>query len=197
MGMPRPRPTLFEVRKSTNGKWRIVGFVNGVRKQFWFKTEKAVKQAVKDRNSEIVAHGTQATLDPVNRMRALNAIGRLSPFSKTIDDAVDHYVRYLKEHHASVPFSTLATQVREEFKRRLEKNEVSERHAESLEETLRSWKPALVIPSSVKFGRRTFANGFKAFPWQRRRRTSTRDTQIRFSILPWISDTQQSILSPG
>jgi triphosphoribosyl-dephospho-CoA synthetase len=54
MGMPRPRPTLFEVRKSTNGKWRIV-----------------------------------------------------------------------------------ATQVREEFKRRLEKNEVSERHAESLEETLR------------------------------------------------------------
>jgi integrase len=50
---------------------------------------------------------------------------------------VDHYVRYLKEHQASVPFSTLATQVREEFKRRLEKNEVSERHAESLNETLR------------------------------------------------------------
>jgi integrase len=137
MGMPRPRPTLFEVRKPTNGKWRIVGFVNGVRKQFWFKTEKAAKQAVKDRNSEIVAHGTQVTLDPVNRMRALNAIERLSPFSKTIYDAVDHYVRYLKEHHASVPFSTLAIQVRAEFKRRLEKNEVSERHAESLNETLR------------------------------------------------------------
>jgi integrase len=135
--MPRPRPALFEVRKSANNQWRIVGFVNGVRKQFWFKTETAAKQAVKNRNAELIAHGTQVSLDPVNRMRALNAIGRLSPFNRTIDDAVDFYVKYLKEHHASIPFSTLATQVRAEFRRRLEKNEVSDRHAESLEETLR------------------------------------------------------------
>jgi hypothetical protein len=114
--MPRPRPALFEVRKpnedensSSYGKWRIVGFVHGLRKQFWFKSEKDAKQAAKDRNAEVIAHGTQGSLDPVNRMRALNAIERLSPFSKTIDDAVDHYVRYLKEHQTSVPFSTLAT----------------------------------------------------------------------------------------
>src|SRR5271165_4621435 len=138
-GMPRPRPALFEVRKpnedensSSYGKWRIVGFVNGLRKQFWFKSEKDAKQAAKDRNAELIAHGTQVSLDPVNRMRALNAIERLSPFNRTIDDAVDFYVKYLKEHHASIPFSTLATQVRAEFKRRLEKNEVSDRHAESL-----------------------------------------------------------------
>jgi integrase len=135
--MPRPRPSLFEVRKSANNQWRIVGFVNGIRKQFWFKTETAAKQVAKDRNAELIAQGTQVSLDPVNRMRALNAIERLSPFNRTIDDAVDFYVKYLKEHHASIPFNTLATQVRAEFKRRLEKNEVSDRHAESLEETLR------------------------------------------------------------
>jgi hypothetical protein len=56
MVMPRPRPTLFEVRKPTNGKWRIVGFVNGLRKQFWFKSEKDAKQAAKDRNAEVIAH---------------------------------------------------------------------------------------------------------------------------------------------
>jgi integrase len=133
--MPRPRPTLFEVRKPTNGKWRIVGFVNGVRKQYWFKSEKDAKQAANDRNAEVIAHGTQVSLDPLNRMRALNAIERLAPYNKTIDDAVDFYVRYLKEHHASVPFSVLATQVRAEFKRRLSENQVSDRHAESLNET--------------------------------------------------------------
>jgi hypothetical protein len=72
--MPRPRPTLFEVRKSANNQWRIVGFVNGVRKQYWFKSEKDAKQAANDRNAEVIAHGTQVSLDPLNRMRALNAI---------------------------------------------------------------------------------------------------------------------------
>jgi hypothetical protein len=53
-GTPRPRPALFEVRKpnedensSSYGKWRIVGFVHGLRKQFWFKSEKDAKQAAK------------------------------------------------------------------------------------------------------------------------------------------------------
>ena len=135
--MPRPRPTLFEVRKPTNGKWRIVGFVDGVRKQFWFHSEKEAKQAAKDRNDELIAHGSQVALSPLNRMRSINAAERLAPYHKTIDDAVEFYLKYLKQHSASVPFSALATQVRAEFKRRLEKNEVSERHSKSLSETLR------------------------------------------------------------
>src|ERR1700693_1039232 len=135
--MPRPRPTLFEVRKPTNGKWRIVGFVDGVRKQFWFHSEKEAKQAAKDRNDELIAHGYQVALSPLNRMRTINAAERLAPYHKTIDDAVEFYLKYLKQHSASVPFSALATQVRAEFKRRLEKNEVSDRHSESLSETLR------------------------------------------------------------
>jgi integrase len=135
--MPRPRPTLFEVRKPTKGKWRIVGFVDGLRKQFWFNSEKEAKQGAKDRNDELIAHGSQVALSPLNRMRSINAVERLAPYHKTIDDAVEFYLKYLKQHSASVPFSALATQVRAEFKRRLEKNEVSDRHSESLNETLR------------------------------------------------------------
>jgi hypothetical protein len=105
--------------------------------KYWFRDEKSAKQAANDRNAEVIAYGTQVSLDPLNRIRALNAIERLAPYDKTIDDAVDHYLKYLEEHHASVPFSTLATQVRAEFKRRLEKDEISDRHGESLNETLR------------------------------------------------------------
>src|SRR3984893_6624803 len=135
--MPRPRPALFEVRKPTNGKWRIVVFVTVFRKQFWFDSEKETKQAAKDRNDELIAHGSQVALSPLNRMRSINAAERLAPYHKTIDDAVEFYLKYLKQPSASVPFSALATQVRAEFKRRLEKNEVSDRHSESLNETLR------------------------------------------------------------
>jgi integrase len=50
-----------------------------------------------------------------------------------------------------------------------------------------SWKPAFVKLSSARSGPRIFGNGSKASRWRPRRRTSTRDTQIRFSILPSIS----------
>jgi integrase len=50
-------------------------------------------------------------------------------------------VRFYQEHlnslSYSVPFSSLAERVRAEFSRRLDKNEVSKRHAESLRETLK------------------------------------------------------------
>jgi hypothetical protein len=80
--MPRLRPTLFEVRKPTNGKWRIVGFVDGVRKQFWFNSEKEAKQAAKDRNDELIAHSSYVALSPLNRMRSINAAERLAPTIK-------------------------------------------------------------------------------------------------------------------
>lgn len=136
--MPRPRPLLFEVRQPITGtQWRIVGFVNGKRTQFWFKTEKDATQAAADRNAEITAHGTGVSLSPVDRMRAINAADRLVPYGKTIDDAVEHYLTVLKAKSVSISLSTLATRVRSEFTRRVSANEVSDRHAESLNETLK------------------------------------------------------------
>jgi|ERR1700736_386741 hypothetical protein len=60
--MPRKRPALFEVRYSEkpnrDNHWRIVGFVNGIRTQYWFKSERDAKAAAADKNAEITAYGT-------------------------------------------------------------------------------------------------------------------------------------------
>src|SRR4029077_3079700 len=59
------------------------------------------------------------------------------PHGKNVMDAVRHYLDHLNQKSASVPFSTLTSQVRTEFARRIKANEVSDRHAESLRETLK------------------------------------------------------------
>jgi integrase len=138
--MPRPRPTLFEVRYSAkpnrDNHWRIVGFKNGKRIQYWYKTEPEAKAAADDQNAEITAHGTQVSLSSVVRLQAIHAAERLRPYGKTIDEAVNHYVAYLNQIASSVPFSKLAIQIREEFKRRAQNNEASSRHIETMHETL-------------------------------------------------------------
>jgi integrase len=138
--MPRPRPTLFEVRYSAkpnrDNHWRIVGFKNGKRIQYWYKTESDAKAAADDHNAEITAHGTQVSLSSIDRLQAIHAAVRLRPYGKTIDDAVNHYLTYLNQLSSSVPFSKLAIQIREEFKRRARNNEASSRHIETMNETL-------------------------------------------------------------
>jgi hypothetical protein len=141
-GMPRKRPALFEVRDSRkhpnrdNG-WRIVGFVNGIRKQFWFKSQKEAQIAAADRNAEITAFGTQIVLSPSDRVRAVNAAERLAPFGKNLDDAVNFYLSHLKQLESSIPVSELCKVVRAEFDRRLSKNEASLRHKNTMYEALK------------------------------------------------------------
>jgi integrase len=138
--MPRKRPTLFEVRYSAKPNrdnfWRIVGFKDGKRKQFWYKTEEDAEKAAADLNAEITAHGTQIALSSVDRLRAITAADRLQEYGKTIEDAVNFYIAYLDQINASVPFSKLAKQIRDEFKRRAVNNEASSRHIETMSETL-------------------------------------------------------------
>jgi integrase len=151
--MPRPRPTLFEVRYSAqpnrDNHWRIVGWKNGKRTQYWYKSEDDAQRAAEDLNAEITAHGTQVALSSVDRLRAIHATERLRPYGKTIDDAVNFYVAHLEQLTASVPFSKLATHIREEFKRRAKNNEASGRHIETVHETLHKLE--------AKFGDRSVA----------------------------------------
>jgi len=138
--MPRPRPTLFEVRYSAkpnrDNHWRIVGFKNGKRKQYWYKSEEDAKAGADDLNAEIAVYGTQVSLSSFDRLRAIHAAERLRPYGKTIDDAVNHYILYLDQLASSVPFSRLASRVREEFNRRANHDEASPRHIETMRETL-------------------------------------------------------------
>jgi hypothetical protein len=56
----------------------------------------------------------------------------------TVLDWIRHYDAHLKELSKTVPFSVLATEIREEYKRRIEAGEVRGlRHVETLNETLK------------------------------------------------------------
>jgi integrase len=67
-------------------------------------------------------------------------------------DAVRYYLSHLNQLSVSVPFSTLASRVREEFVRRKAANEVSDRHAKTLRETLNKLEAKFVnrLVSEIK-----------------------------------------------
>jgi integrase len=137
--MAKPRPTEWKWKKCKPFKgreYRVWGYVDGIRKQYWFSTEKEAKTDVADRNQERAAYGSKVNLDSESRLEAFRASELLNPYGKTIMDAVRFYLTHLNRMTASVPFSALAVRVREEFSRRLAANEVSERHAKTLRETL-------------------------------------------------------------
>jgi hypothetical protein len=139
--MPRPRPNLFQVRYSKvpnrENHWRIVGFINGIRRQFWFKSEKDAKAAAADRNAQIVAHGSQVSLSAADRVRAAHAAERLVPFGKNIDDAVNFYISHLREMESSIPVSELCNIIRGEFDVRLQNGQASLRHRNTMYEALK------------------------------------------------------------
>jgi integrase len=137
--MAKPKPIGWKYKKSKpfSGKeWRVWGYVDGKRKQYWFSTEKAAKADVADRNRERDAYGSKVNLDSESRLEAFRAAELLAPHNRTIMDAVRYYLAHLATVSASVPLSTLAQRIRDEFKRRKEANEVSPRHARTLTETL-------------------------------------------------------------
>jgi integrase len=139
--MPRKRPSLFEIRYSEipnrNKHWRIFGFINGVRHQYWFSSEKEAKTAADDRNAETIAHGTQITLSASDRVRAANAAERLAPYNKNIDDAVNFYIEHLQAQETSISVSELCRVIREEFDDRLSKGQSSLRHRNTMYEALK------------------------------------------------------------
>jgi integrase len=139
--MAKRKPTGFQWKKMPtpfHGKeYRVWGDVDGKRKQFWFATEKEAKAVCADRNQERDAYGSKVNLDSEARLEAFRAAQLLEGSGKSILDAVRFYLEHQKRVSVPGPFSELAAKVRAEFKRRLEKNEVSDRHSESLNETLK------------------------------------------------------------
>jgi integrase len=139
--MAKPKPVGFQWKKMPtpyHGKaFRVWGEVDGQRKQYWFATEKEARADCADRNREREAYGSKVNLDSEARLEAFRAAELLRPHGKTIMDAVRHYLSHLNQLSSSVPFSVLVARVREEFKRRVEANEISDRGAESVNETLR------------------------------------------------------------
>jgi integrase len=151
--MPRPRPTLFEVRYSAkpnrDNHWRIVGFINGNRTQYWCKFEQDAKAAADDKNAEITAHGTQIALSAVDRLRAFNAIERLGPFKKNLEDAANFYVAHLTKTEGSKTVSELCKIVSAEFEKRLSNGGATLRHKRTMDSCLKKFETRFGA-SSVK-----------------------------------------------
>jgi integrase len=148
--MAKTKPVGFQWKKSkpfAGKEYRVWGYVDGKRRQYWFATEKEAKANCADRNQEREAYGSKLNLDSESRLEAFRAAELLRPHRKTIMDAVRHYLEHLNRTAVSVPFSTLASRVREEFVRREKANEVSDRHAKTLRETLNKLE--------LKFGNQT------------------------------------------
>jgi len=139
--MPKAQPTTFEVKASPHPfygtGWRVAGYVDGKRKQFWFATAKEAKADAAWRNQERAAYGSQVKIDAATRLDAFRCQEVLAPYKgTTILDTAHFWVEHQERTAASVPFSTLAARVREEFKRRLKDNESSSRNVETVHETL-------------------------------------------------------------
>jgi hypothetical protein len=160
--MPKPKPTTFEVRKSKpfcGKEWRVTGYVDGKRKQFWYATEKQARAEAAWRNQERSAYGSKVNLDSELRLEAYRANELLKPHNKTILDAVNHYRAHLSTLASSVSFSVLAEKIRAEYKRRRENNETSDRNVETLESTLKNWSGDSPPSWSAIFGRKTSGSG--------------------------------------
>ena len=138
--MAKPKPTQFEVRKSKpfNGKeWRVTGYVDGVRKAFWYDTEKKARAEAAWRNREIEAYGTKIVFDAELRLEASRARDLLAGTGLSILEAVRFALEHRKLIIRSKPFNLFAAEYRQDIASRLADGRLRPRAEESLRETLK------------------------------------------------------------
>lgn len=86
------------------------GVVRRARK--FFRTKEEATRSARKKNREKDKSGTEGAEFPTElRVMAQNGAGRLKPFKKTIDDAVDHYVAYLEASEKSCTVTALVDEL--------------------------------------------------------------------------------------
>jgi hypothetical protein len=117
--MRRPQLRIVEYRHSATAKYVIEGVrVNGKRKRYFFKTKSDAEQELIRLKIKQRKEGENAlSLSDSVRVVALEYSEKLKPFGKTIQDACEFYLRYLRDAQRSISVSDLiaeylATQVR-------------------------------------------------------------------------------------
>jgi hypothetical protein len=138
--MAKLKPTIFSVHQSKpfQGKeWRVTGYLEGKRKQFWFKTEKEAKADAEWRNKEREAYGSKIVLNAETRLEASIGQDKLAPYDANLLDAVNHYVDHLKKLKASAPFLEFAAKLRIALRKDFESNELELRNYEKILLTLK------------------------------------------------------------
>ena len=97
----------------------------GKRKRTFFETKEQAASVAAFKNAELKHNGIEHSEFPTSiRVMAQNAVEQLKPFGKTIADAVQHYVAYLKANERSCT----AVQLVKELLAAKKADGVSERH---------------------------------------------------------------------
>src|SRR5215475_3463124 len=84
----------------------------GKRKRSFFETEAQAKSFAAFKNAELAKNGIEhAEFPTALRVMAQNAVELLRPYGKTITDAVQHYVAYLKASEKSCTATQLVREL--------------------------------------------------------------------------------------
>jgi integrase len=107
--MRRPTLRIVEYRHSATAKYVIEGVrVNGKRKRLFFATEEdAEKELARIKTKQRKEGENALKLSDALRIMALESAEKLKPFGKTIVDATDFYVKFLRDTERSILVSNL------------------------------------------------------------------------------------------
>jgi integrase len=123
-----------------NKHWYIIGRPEGDRVRAWFRTKEEAQAEANERNTKMRKLGERAvTLDHALVAPATRGATLLQVYGKTVEDAIQFYLAHLKSLHASCTGNQLVERVKAEFARRLSAGEISPRHIQSMDETLRKF----------------------------------------------------------
>jgi integrase len=107
--MRRPQLRIVEYHHSATAKYVIEGArVNGKRRRYFFATKEKAEEELARMKIKQRKEGENALRLPDSlRIMALESAEKLKPFTKSLQDAVDFYVRHLREAEASISVSAL------------------------------------------------------------------------------------------
>jgi integrase len=134
----RPQLRIVEYHHSATAKYVIEGArVNGKRRRYFFPSKQKAEEELARLKTKQRKEGEKALQLPDSlRIMALESAEKLKPFGKSLQDAVDFYVRHLQEAEASISVSALI----EEYlamQTRLKRSQV---HLEDLRQRLGRFK---------------------------------------------------------
>jgi integrase len=136
--MRRPTLRIVEYHHSATAKYVIEGVrVNGKRKRLFFATEDAAEKELARIKIKQRKEGENALkLPDTLRIMALDSAEKLKPFGKTIIDAANFYVKFLRDAERSISVSNLI----EEYLAGQKRLKRSETHVSDLNQRLGRFK---------------------------------------------------------
>jgi integrase len=133
-----PTLRIVEYRHSATAKYVIEGVrVNGKRKRLFFATEEAAEKELARIKTKQRKEGENALkLPDALRIMALESAEKLKPFGRTILDATEFYVKFLRDAERSISLSSLV----EEYLAAQNRLKRSQAHINDLKQRLGRFK---------------------------------------------------------